>query len=124
MMRLVELEQIPPLRVNGVELKMWKKVHVFVDIPVEDGFAFSEEYEQISHNFHFLTKNYSNNELNYVVKCSDGVTVCVSGFELFTKILKRYKTNTYEEKNIIAKAIIQNHVKKLLNEKKILPGKE
>ena len=124
MMRLVELERIPPLRVNGVELKMWKKVHVFVDIPVEDGFAFSEEYEQISHNFHFLTKNYSNNELNYVVKCSDGVTVCVSGFELFTKILKRYKTNTYEEKNIIAKAIIQNHVKKLLNEKQILPGKE
>ena len=124
MMRLVELERIPPLRVNGVELNMWKKVHVFVDIPVEDGFAFSEEYEQISHNFHFLTKNYSNNELNYVVKCSDGVTVCVSGFELFTKILKRYKTNTYEEKNIIAKAMIQNHVKKLLNEKKILPGKE
>ena len=123
-MRLVELEQIPPLRVNGVELKMWKKVHVLVDIPVEDGFAFSEEYEQISHNFNFLTKNYSNNELNYVVKCSDGVTVCVSGFELFTKILKRYKTNTYEEKNIIAKAMIQNHVKKLLNEKKILPGKE
>ena len=124
MLRLVELERIPPLRVNGAELKMWKKVYVWIDVPVEDGFAFSEEYAQISHNFHFLAKNYSNNELNYVVQCDDGVTVCVSSFELFTKILKRYKTNTYEEKNIIAKVIIQNHVKKLLNEKKILPGKE
>lgn len=124
MLRLVELERIPPLRVNGVEVELWKKVYVWIDVPVEDGFAFSEEYEQISHNFHFLTKNYSNNELNYVVQCDEGVTVCVSGFELFTKILKRYKTNTYEEKNIIAKTIINNHVKKLLNEKKILPGKE
>ena len=43
MLRLIELEQIPPLRVNGAELKMWKKVHVFVDMPVEDGFAFSED---------------------------------------------------------------------------------
>ena len=124
MLRLVKLEQIPSLCLNGVEVELWKKVYVWIDVPVEDGFAFSEEYEQISHNVHFLTKNYSNNELNYVVKCSDGVTVCVSGFELFTKILKRYKTNTYEEKNIIAKVIIQNHVKKLLNEKKILPGKK
>ena len=69
MLRLVELERIPPLRVNGAELKMWKKVYVRIDVPVEDWFAFSEEYEQISHNFHFLTKNYSNNELNYVVQC-------------------------------------------------------
>ena len=124
MLRLVELERIPPLRVNGVEVELWKKVYVFVDIPVEDGFAFSEEYQKMSGEVEFLTRTYGEHELNYVVKCSDGVTVCVSGFELFTKILKRYKTNTYEEKNIIAKTIINNHVKKLLNEKKILPGKE
>ena len=123
-MRLVKLERIPSLCLNGVEVELWKKVYVWIDVPVEDGFAFSEEYEQISHNFHFLTKNYSNNELNYVVQCDEGVTVCVSAFELFTKILRRYKTNTREEKNRIAKTIINNHVKKLLNEKKILPGNE
>ena len=124
MLRLVKLERIPSLCLNGVEVELWKKVYVWIDVPVEDGFAFSEEYEQISHNFHFLTKNYSNNELNYVVQCDEGVTVCVSAFELFTKILRRYKTNTREEKNRIAKTIINNHVKKLLNEKKILPGNE
>ena len=123
-MRLVKLERIPSLCLNGVEVELWKKVYVWIDVPVEDGFAFSEEYEQISHNFHFLTKNYSNNELNYVVQCDEGVTVCVSAFELFTKILRRYKTNTREEKNRIAKTIINNHVKKLLTEKKILPGNE
>ena len=123
-MRLVKLERIPSLCLNCVEVELWKKVYVWIDVPVEDGFAFSEEYEQISHNFHFLTKNYSNNELNYVVQCDEGVTVCVSAFELFTKILRRYKTNTREEKNRIAKTIINNHVKKLLNEKKILPGNE
>ena len=124
MLRLVKLERIPSLCLNGVEVELWKKVYVWIDVPVEDGFAFSEEYEQISHNFHFLTKNYSNNELNYVVQCDEGVTVCVSAFELFTKILRRYKTNTREEKNRIAKTIINNHVKKLLTEKKILPGNE
>lgn len=124
MLRLVELEQIPPLRVNGAELKMWKKVHVFVDIPVEDGFAFSEEYQKMSGEVEFLTRTHGEHELDYVVQCDEGVTVCVSSFELFAKILRRYKTNTREEKNRIAKTIINNHVKKLLNEKKILPGKE
>ena len=124
MLRLIELEQIPPLRVNGAELKMWKKVHVFVDIPVEDGFAFSEEYQKMSGEVEFLTLTHGEHELDYVVQCDEGVTVCVSSFELFTKILRRYKTNTREEKNRIAKTIINNHVKKLMNEKKILPGKE
>ena len=124
MLRLVELKRIPSMRVNGAELNMWKKVHVFVDIPVEDGFAFSEEYQKITGEVEFLTRTHGEHELDYVVQCDDGVTVCVSSVELFTNILRRYKTNTREEKNRIAKTIINNHVKKLMNEKKILPGKK
>ena len=124
MLRLVKLERIPSLCLNGAEVELWKKVYVLVDVPVEDGFAFSEEYEQISGEVEFLTLTHGEHELDYVVQCDEGVTVCVSSFELFTKILRRYKTNTREEKNRIAKTIINNHVKKLMTEKKILPCKE
>ena len=124
MVRLVELQKIPPLRINDVELEMWKKVYVYVNIPVDDELDYSEDYSLISLNLEFLTRKYGEHIPDYVVQCSDGVTVCVSSIELFTKILRRYQTNTREEKNRIAKTILNNHVKKLMNEKKILPGKE
>ena len=91
---------------------------MYVNIPVDDELDYSEDYSLISLNLEFLTRKYGEHIPDYVVQCSDGVTVCVSSIELFTKILRRYKTNTREEKNRIAKTILNNHVKKLMNEKK------